>query len=646
MTTETVVLRLELQAAALEKKLTAAERRLKGFQGKTNAISSQVRAQLTGMFAIGAIIAFGKAQVELITKIDASNRALKAITGTSLEYARAKAMLRSSAESFGVSILDLTQSYVRYIAAAKSSTLSTEELDTIFNKMTKSTAVLGLSAAETEGVLKALEQMLSKSKVQAEELRGQLGDRLPGAFAIMAKSMGITTAELDKLLKKGGVMADEVLPNFAVEYEKAVGAAQLKKVETLRSEFGRFNSAWVGLVESIDSAEGALSSFVKGATDWVVIMGGLNDDSISFWKDFMLNTKSTAEIADLVRAKYEEQRVALEKLTKENSEYITGIVDGYTDAGKSVDDFIAAQKKLIPMALSDDGIIKGDDLLAIYAEFEKRYKADVTAKKEAEDAKLKAYEDRLKKQLEAEKRFKDELAKLEDELAIQGKMAGYSLIEEIKSQAAMVPAAFAVIDSMIPSGGGMTNSEVDDFFKHSLVVPDEILEEQKRSLDASVAQADKWNDEIKEKLDIGPVLANMAVAAVDGFLDGIMSGDIKASLDALVGIIGEGMQQIGQQMLALGIAKSVIISGGPGALITGGIALMTLGKALSNASARMSSNVASGSGGGYGGQNRSFGSSGMSGQSINISGETVIRGRDLAYVFGQNDKDLRAKANF
>ena len=41
---------------------------------------------------------------------------------------------------------------------------------------------MGLSADQTSGVLLALQQMISKGTVQAEELRGQLGERLPGAL--------------------------------------------------------------------------------------------------------------------------------------------------------------------------------------------------------------------------------------------------------------------------------------------------------------------------------------------------------------------------------------------------------------------------------------------------------------------------------
>ena len=54
-------------------------------------------------------------------------------------------------------------------------------------------------------------QVLSKGKVQAEELRGQIGERLPGAFALFAEAIGKTPKELDKALNDGEVTIEDFL---------------------------------------------------------------------------------------------------------------------------------------------------------------------------------------------------------------------------------------------------------------------------------------------------------------------------------------------------------------------------------------------------------------------------------------------------
>src|SRR5690606_22603244 len=53
--------------------------------------------------------------------------------------------------------------------------------------------------------------------VQAEELRGQLGERIPGAFATAARAMKVTEVELNAMLKRGEVLAVDLLPRMAAE---------------------------------------------------------------------------------------------------------------------------------------------------------------------------------------------------------------------------------------------------------------------------------------------------------------------------------------------------------------------------------------------------------------------------------------------
>ena len=61
----------------------------------------------------------------------------------------------------------------------------------------------GGSLEQLDSALLATTQVFAKGKVSAEELRQQIGERLPGAFSLFAESMGMTPQELDKALEKG-----------------------------------------------------------------------------------------------------------------------------------------------------------------------------------------------------------------------------------------------------------------------------------------------------------------------------------------------------------------------------------------------------------------------------------------------------------
>jgi tape measure domain-containing protein len=218
-------------------------------------------------FGVHQIARVGEDVVNTIKKLDSMRRALMAITDNQYEFAKASAFTARVAEDFGVELLGLTDSYVRFTAAVRGTSVQGKKAEEIFSSLAKSGAVLGLSTAEMNGVFRALSQMMSKGKVQAEELRLQLGDRLPGAVRIMAKALGVTTGKLEEMLKKGEVMSDVALPKFAKEYEKAIGADQIKRVETLTASQNRLSNSWTLFVKSVDEGEGVISKVFKGVTE-------------------------------------------------------------------------------------------------------------------------------------------------------------------------------------------------------------------------------------------------------------------------------------------------------------------------------------------------------------------------------------------
>ena len=87
--------------------------------------------------------------------------------------------------------------------AGKQSTLTNRQVRDVFESVTMASTALGLSADNTRGVMYALQQIMSKGKLSAEELRRQMGDRLYGAFGMAAKAMGVTTAPTRRHAEKG-----------------------------------------------------------------------------------------------------------------------------------------------------------------------------------------------------------------------------------------------------------------------------------------------------------------------------------------------------------------------------------------------------------------------------------------------------------
>ena len=84
---------------------------------------------------------------------------------------------------------------------------------TTFQNVTAAIKATGGSTEDVRGAITAMVQVFSKGKVSAEELSGQLGERLPGAVTLFAKANKMTLPELQKNLKAGTVGLNELM-NF------------------------------------------------------------------------------------------------------------------------------------------------------------------------------------------------------------------------------------------------------------------------------------------------------------------------------------------------------------------------------------------------------------------------------------------------
>lgn len=244
---------------------------LTSIAGRTNLAMVGLIAGFTtagvvlGKFSAGAI----RTAIEM-DKVDAR---LEAVTGSTEGAAEAFARIQQLSDDTGTELIGVANAYAKITAASAGTALEGAKVDQVFEDVLFGAAKFRIGTEELNGVLKAFEQIMSKGIVQSEELRGQLGDRLVGAFNIAAQSMGVTTQELNKMLKAGKVMSDEFLPEFAAAFRRAVGAEQTRRVEGLQASMNRlknsqtaFNSAFDETFNISKLFEGAVLSLTSVTT--------------------------------------------------------------------------------------------------------------------------------------------------------------------------------------------------------------------------------------------------------------------------------------------------------------------------------------------------------------------------------------------
>lgn len=211
--------------------------------------------------AAGGLVGMGTALGLVVTKavevartFEGTTKAFEAVTGSSAGASEAIEFVKKAVDSAGLTFNESAKSYSRFLAASKTAGMSLKDTETVFKNTSMAAGRLQLSVEDTQGVFIALEQMLSKGKVQSEELRKQLGNRLPGAFGLAAQAMGVSTQRLEKMLRTGQVLSQDFLPKFAAILPKAFAFDPDGRIDSLTASMNRLANQWQFFLINFDQA--------------------------------------------------------------------------------------------------------------------------------------------------------------------------------------------------------------------------------------------------------------------------------------------------------------------------------------------------------------------------------------------------------
>ena len=241
-----------------------------GLTTTTRSLTRSMRF-FSGAIAGVSLVKFAKDANAAARDMIGLERAFTAIEGSAEGAAETLQFTRRESQRLGLNFRQTARSFRGLSAAAQRTALEGQAIRDVFTDTIEVARVLNLSQEDLSGTFRAFEQTLSKNKLQAEELRLQIGDRLPGAFRLAAKALNVTTAELDKMLELGQVTATEFLPAFARTIRQEFTGA----VDDFSVASGRLSTAWDDVlvrlgkfvrespasVGALDALTGALSKF-------------------------------------------------------------------------------------------------------------------------------------------------------------------------------------------------------------------------------------------------------------------------------------------------------------------------------------------------------------------------------------------------
>jgi len=311
--------------------------------------------------AVGATVGFAglavgiKDAVQAAVEFESITRKLQNTLGSG-GAAEALAFTKGLADQLGLSYKQLSNDFGSFTAAASASGIPLKEQQEVFGAVAKAGQALGLSSDAVSGSLLALQQISSKGVVSFEELREQLGSRLPIALAAAAQGLGINQQQLVKLVESGKLTAQEFLPAFAKGLNELTAGSG--GVETSAQSFQKLANAWEELqiklgetllptvTESVQGLTGSLQFAAENTKTLVQVFAGVGSAAAAFY--LIANATKAAAVAQ--KALAVAAAIAQTILNPANAAKVAialGVGAATAAAvGKALDDATGSQKNL------------------------------------------------------------------------------------------------------------------------------------------------------------------------------------------------------------------------------------------------------------------------------------------------------------
>ena len=390
---------------------------------------------LSGTVAKVAALSAAFAQaVKTADRLQGIESAFEAITGSSTEAEERLERIREQARLLGQDYLSLADLTKQWLASTKDTAIEKYQ-DEILQGFLSYGAVLKIPEEQLQRMVTALSQMASKGKIYAEELRGQLGEALPGAFNMLAKSMNKSTEELNKMLENGEVGLENLVL-LAKDLQKEYGGKVGESSDTVANNLMRGKNELVEITQLILEGANAYNIFNEAIKISVNLLGGFKEGlevQIGFIKNFKTMLSGGLSMGEFLDASE----------IMNNADYfdsVFGKLDLIEIRKKEIEDKLSALSKDI--AVAEKMLLPGEfefykeslgisdfqnelaalekEQEALFAELDRMYERGLayqnSAMSKPETVKPKSQSELKKEQKVYEKTAKD-LAKLNDEIA-------------------------------------------------------------------------------------------------------------------------------------------------------------------------------------------------------------------------------------
>ena len=245
--------------------------------------SQQFAGNMVSAFAVAA---GGAAVTRIGQEFEAVDNTMLAVSESSKQAGENFQFVKDEAFRLGLGLTESAKGFAKMVAARGD--MSLIDTKAVFTGTAEMSTLLGLTADESNRATNAIQQMMSKGVVSAEELKLQLGEVMPNAIQLMAKAAQDAGLSVDGSVKsmmdlqmQGALLSEKVLPHFAKRLSDAArnNGGLEKAMDSNRVAMNRFMFA---MQEA--SNDFFTSGFSEGLTEFFNESAQFIRDNGNLWK--------------------------------------------------------------------------------------------------------------------------------------------------------------------------------------------------------------------------------------------------------------------------------------------------------------------------------------------------------------------------
>lgn len=208
------------------------------------------RGLMAGAVGMGFL---AKSAVETAASFESIKKSIVFASGSQAEGVKNLQFLDDITKNLAIDYTSAAEGFKRFLGATQGQLTGNEQRD-VFTGMSKAIRVLGLDSEQTGSVFRALGEVVSKGTLQAQELKVQLANALPGASKAQADALNMSVTELFKNMQSGsidGLTAVKKLAEYmGNKYAPGVSAA----LDTASAKMTILGNSWKRILESIGNS--------------------------------------------------------------------------------------------------------------------------------------------------------------------------------------------------------------------------------------------------------------------------------------------------------------------------------------------------------------------------------------------------------